>query len=162
MKVLGEDFFKPLHMVVHTRYVRFYSDGGMATVVSADAPNAALRKLMGARRGKLPGNCASGTFQIDGTEVVCEFLSRSESHPKMRPNLQKFVFKVDSTHKGAWNRLIFVRHEALFDGEDVVSFKVPQQPLRLVPFEGFTRTIEALPMDRAAMEMRKPDRQTTA
>lgn len=124
MQEVNQDFYRPVFQVVHTRYLRFYSDGTIVTMISAEQPRHALKAIAAARaaRGSEQSSSASstttcgvGTFVQNGCDLECNFAVRLDSHPKMKPLMQTFHLTLNSTKRAAWNRLRWLEHYQTFE-----------------------------------------------
>lgn len=146
-----EEPVAPVFLVTYYRFLRFYSDGTVVSLTSAEQPHIAVKRV---RRGWRPASherdkaaptVGRFTFDEQCLSVSIELPMRHPKFPRMRTGTVYMDLALGTSKDGAWDRLALTNHYAIMDhdGGDLVSYNtnsVTSKPFRLISLWGF-RTI---------------------
>lgn len=148
----SEEPVAPVFLVTYHRFLRFYTDGTVVSLVSPEMPHLVVRRV---RRGRWasPGDKdqvspSVGTYQFD-EDALSVSLTLPMCHPRfpdMRSGTVYMHLNLSSTKSGAFDRLFLNQHYAIMDhnGGDLVPYRVDAfggKPFRLIPIWGFRSNV---------------------
>lgn len=149
----------PVFMISYYRFLRFYSDGSVISLVTPESPDRALKRV---RKGWIPSpadrdksypNIGTYVFDEETLTVIVDLPMFQPKYPEMHAGTQYLRLQLASTVCGAYNRLFLIGHYALMDhaGGAAVPYdseRFGNKPYHFVPIWGFkTHVFSHFPAD---------------
>lgn len=156
-RVVGDGTVAPVFLVTYYRFLRFFPDGTVLSLISPELPERAYRRL---RPGWQPTHLnakkahpTSGTYALDeSTRTVSITLPTAQEklYPDMMKGVQHLTMSLTETHDGAFNRLYLRDHFAVMDNGDLVTYQseFSMKSWHFIPLHGFrTRVYDHFPRE---------------
>lgn len=142
----------PVFLVTYHRFLRFYTNGTVVSLVTPEMPHLAVRRV---RRNWHPSSGERdkaspiiGRYEFDepNTRVVVTLPMGNPRFPAMRSGTIYIHMTLSSTKPGAYDRLFVTDHYAIMDhdGGDLVPYRahgLDATPFRLISIWGFRSAV---------------------
>lgn len=149
----------PVFLVTYYRFLRFYNDGTVISLVTPEVPHLAMHrvrrewKASPAERDKVSPSIGRYNFDEGTLQLVVSLPMHHSRHPDMHSGTVHMHLSLSSTKPGACDRLFVTEHYAIMnhEGGDFVPYDAQglhRKPFRLIPILGFRSAVSrAFPID---------------